>query len=326
MKILLQNKWKTNMGEAVLAKGARATLERAFPGAEIIENSGWSRKLIDMKQDGGLMNMLRMKVGMSKIRNEHMGRNAADLASLYDPDVIVIPGPSLHPEVYGAFCDIIGGDTPVLLLGTGSPRYDDETVAKSRQLIRANPADAVIVRNELAHSRYENSFSTLHEGIDNGFFINDWYTPPDFNGQLTALTFDKSPEPTNVETNSRIIRPHHTPFGMLYPDFLRHFFATGWSEEWYRNKGWFASDSLKDYLNVYANVDVTYTDRLHACVPTLAYGNKAVFDFDTPRQGVLDQTFIIERNGQLSVDRTEMEKQKSQQIELVRHVIETLTE
>lgn len=323
MKILLQKKWKTNVGEEVLAKGARATLERAFPDAEIVENSGWMRKVVGMKEDGGLANFVRDAVGLSRSRKAFMRDNAADLLEFHDPDVVVIPGPSLHPAVYGAFGDVVGGETPTLLLGTGAPRYDEETIEKTRAMIRTVPVDAAIVRNERA-TAYEDVIDEFHVGIDNGFFIDDWYTPPVFDETLTAITYDKTPEPDDLPANGRVIRPHHTPFGMLYPDFLRRFFATGWSEAWYRDDHWFASDTLTDYLNVYGNAEVTYTDRLHACVPTLAYGNEAVFDLDTPRQGILDREFVTERDGRLAVDREALAERKSEQVDLVRDVIESI--
>lgn len=324
MKILLQKKWKTNMGEEVLAKGALTTLERAFPDAEIVENSGWMRKVVGMKEDGGLVNFVRDAVGLPRSTKAFMRENATNLLELYDPDVVVIPGPSLHPEVYGAFGDVIAGETPTLLLGTGSPRYDEETVAKTRAMIRAITVDAAIVRNERA-TTYADVIDELHLGIDNGFFIDDWYTPPDFDEELTAITYDKSAEPDDIAESGRVIRPHHTPFGMLYPDFLRRFFATGWSEDWYRDEHWFASDTLRDYLDVYGNADVTYTDRLHACVPTLAYGNEAIFDRETPRKGVLDREFVNERDGRLTVDRAALTERKSEQVALVRDVIESIT-
>ena len=38
-----------------------------------------------------------------------------------------------------------------------------------------------------------------------------------------------------------------------------------------------------DYLSLYANCSTVYSDRVHACVATLAFGNKARLIDDTPR-------------------------------------------
>jgi len=51
----------------------------------------------------------------------------------------------------------------------------------------------------------------------------------------------------------------------------------------YKNHKIFFSEMADDYLSLYANCSTVYSDRVHACVATLAFGNKARLIDETPR-------------------------------------------
>ena len=46
---------------------------------------------------------------------------------------------------------------------------------------------------------------------------------------------------------------------------------------------WIVSDNPMDYLLLYRNASEVYSDRVHACIPTLAFGNKARLFSNSPR-------------------------------------------
>jgi hypothetical protein len=48
-----------------------------------------------------------------------------------------------------------------------------------------------------------------------------------------------------------------------------------------------ASDEPYTYLTIYAAVHLTLSDRVHACVATMAYGNKAMLFNESTRRDVL---------------------------------------
>jgi len=88
----------------------------------------------------------------------------------------------------------------------------------------------------------------------------------------------------------------------------------------------FVSDLVTDYLFLYANADVVRSDRIHACLPALTYGNRAQFYFDTPRANLFDRVPIdgdatsepvrfdmddLEREKDAQVDALEGESQRS---------------
>lgn len=72
-----------------------------------------------------------------------------------------------------------------------------------------------------------------------------------------------------------IIRPEHRHFPHI-------------THKIYKNPNGFASDEPWTYLNVYANVDFTLSDRVHACVATLAYGQRAMLFTPSPRSGLFE--------------------------------------
>jgi hypothetical protein len=57
----------------------------------------------------------------------------------------------------------------------------------------------------------------------------------------------------------------------------------------YRQKNSFSSDEPWTYLNVYANTEFTLSDRVHACVATLAYGKPAMLFTPSPRRALFER-------------------------------------
>ena len=52
------------------------------------------------------------------------------------------------------------------------------------------------------------------------------------------------------------------------------------------------SDYPLDYLFIYRNVAATHSDRVHACIPTLSFGNKAQLYSDSPRIALFENVGI----------------------------------
>ena len=55
----------------------------------------------------------------------------------------------------------------------------------------------------------------------------------------------------------------------------------------YRYKNSFCADIPHTYANIYAEADLTLSDRVHACAVTLAYGNSAYLFAKTKRSALL---------------------------------------
>lgn len=98
----------------------------------------------------------------------------------------------------------------------------------------------------------------------------------------------------------RVIRTDHR----FHPHFRRKI---------YRQNNSFAADLPYGYLNLYANAELTLSDRVHACAVTLAFGHSAMLFAKTDRLGLLGRAGaegISERPVRLDMDKLAEEKQK----------------
>ena len=53
-----------------------------------------------------------------------------------------------------------------------------------------------------------------------------------------------------------------------------------------------------DYLLLYRNASEVYSDRVHACIPTLAFGNKARLFSNSPRIALFENAKIPDVKGE----------------------------
>jgi Polysaccharide pyruvyl transferase. len=99
-----------------------------------------------------------------------------------------------------------------------------------------------------------------------------------------------------------------------------HRYSPMFRKKVYRYKNSFCADIPHTYLNIYAETELTLSDRVHACAVTLAYGNKAMFFAKTGRSSLLDRVGandISKRPTQI-----DMEKLNSEKIKLINYLKE----
>jgi hypothetical protein len=84
----------------------------------------------------------------------------------------------------------------------------------------------------------------------------------------------------------------------------------------------FVSDIPHTYLNLYANTEATFSNRVHACVATLAYGNQAKLFSTSPRAYLLDRLGATNIRNKLSkIDNAWLKSEKSAMIDFLRQVV-----
>ena len=319
MRILLRKTWNHNIGNGFLGKGALATLERAFPDAKIVELGHYGRFINQRQYSLSRKVAARLGQGLESDEKKRM-----KFFSSVDPDLVVLPGPILDETAYRIFEPTLRqaheNDVPIFLLGTGSPSYSSETQAYIHEMFNKYPPDAILTRNPLAYELYSDRIPRAYNGIDNAFYIDEWFDPVRIDHPFTALTFDKTDEP-KIEATRTVIRPQHRPYRpyiLSIFDRIKRKLSIGWQMVRYDDRNWFFSDSLEDYLFVYGNAETTHTDRIHAAVPTVVYGNQAKLYLDSPRTNIFDKDFIEQKNGYLSVNRSRLEDSKAQQVQKLR--------
>ncbi len=90
-----------------------------------------------------------------------------------------------------------------------------------------------------------------------------------------------------------------------------HRFHPHFRKKIYNQHNSFVADLPYGYLNLYANADLTLSDRVHACAVTLAFGHSAMLFAKTNRHGLLDRVGaknICENPVKLDMKKLEDEK------------------
>ena len=90
----------------------------------------------------------------------------------------------------------------------------------------------------------------------------------------------------------------------------------------YRHPNATAADEPWTYINICANADLTLTDRVHACVTTLAYGSPAMLFTPSPRAALFERLGLGDiRDRLVTLDPGLLEEEQEKQIDwLRRHV------
>jgi hypothetical protein len=343
MKIILLKTWISNIGNGFIDKGARLCLEKAFPNAEIMEVSGFPNQTVMQSgvkffaryigERSGKLGRPLVEFGKKRMENAPEVNNVLNIGEMIDADLAVLSGCILdiHLEWYmKTLKKIRDKEIPLILLGAGGLNYDPETQRGVRDCLKKLKTRALLTRDSIAYKCYSDYFETSYDGIDCGFFINDWYTPPKSEEEFVVATFDKTKEP-KIDTDYKIIRAHHESFNSPFSGFMT---AIGLililrarlkSVNFFKKPNFFVSDSLKDYLFLYYNAIETHSDRVHACVATLAYGNSARFYYGTTRAGLFDK--VVDRDIRkevVTIDKDKLKIEKEKQILALREAIKEI--
>ena len=107
-----------------------------------------------------------------------------------------------------------------------------------------------------------------------------------------------------------IIRPEHR--------FAPHI---GWKI--YRHGNAIVADEPFTYLTAYGGTSLTLSDRVHACVATLSYGNPAMLFSPSPRTYLFDRLGLSDiRKRPIILESKVLEKEKKDEIEFLKAAIE----
>ncbi len=119
-----------------------------------------------------------------------------------------------------------------------------------------------------------------------------------------GAALDRRKLPSRIEAFD-IVRPEHR----TNPHF---------SWKIYGQPGGIASDEPFTYFAVYGNSHLTLSDRVHACVMTLAYGNPAMLFSASPRGALFDRMNLGDiRRRPVTIDLDYLAREKSSEIEFL---------
>ena len=106
-----------------------------------------------------------------------------------------------------------------------------------------------------------------------------------------------------------IVRPEHRFFPHVTHKIYRNLNATASDEPW-------------TYINIYANADFTLSDRVHACVATLAFGHPAMLFTPSPRSALFGRIGLEDiKNKLVTMDMDYLREEQENEIEWLKNTL-----
>jgi len=215
------------------------------------------------------------------------------VAKIVKLDFLIIPGCVLTVpffKIYGKLLEekVKQGCKLVFLGASGNYYTDYEFDQVTNFLIKLKPF-AIITRDSIAYEHYKDLAEHSYNGIDNVFFVNKLNIPKlDTIISPYVVVNIELDQHKNIKDNleidlagKNVVYSNHKPFPYTKVTELV-------------KKGVMISDYPMDYLVLYKNAEAVYSDRVHACIPTLSFGNKATLFSESPRKALFQNVGINE--------------------------------
>ena len=336
--------WPTNIGNAFIDLGSIQSIKVAAPDSSIYTVSGYPRILFERKLRSQMEKMLekvyknraikklnrRTTYIKSKIlkRNQILKEpnnsleNCFDLGRTVKSDYATFSGMILYDSFIKRYKSIIldlkKKNVRIIFNGVGGPSYSEGEIVRVRKFLKEISPYAFVSRDEKAFECYQDLAEYSYDGIDCGFFVNDYFTPPKLDlPEYVILNFDKLREPKFNITDKIVIRTHHW-YSEEYGKIPRRYFTM---------PNTLISDSPDDYLALYSNTSAIFSDRVHACVVTLSYGRPAEL-FVGDDAEVLNRMSLFKRIGADSItnrltypDTERIEREKEKQVRFLYEIL-----
>ncbi len=288
--------WPTNIGNSFVNLGAIYSLKSALGiHGDVFHVGGMSNYLFNIK--GKLDNSL-------------------NIGEVVDCDYLVHAGMTMCDEhliasvpVYQQYAN---RGTKIIFAGGGAFKYNEEEVKIVRDALKKFPVYGLISRDRYAFEKYGDLAQHSYDGIDSALFIADCVQPVPLDvPEFDVMTFDQLKEPDIKHEEQLVFRTHHT----CWPNWIR--------PEYFENPKTLISDLPSDYLALYKQAKVTYSDRVHACIAALAFGNKAMyFSKNSPRIRMFNRIGVPDiLKMPVQLDMEQLKKEKEEQVAFLRRIM-----
>lgn len=300
MKILYPSShWATNIGNPFFNLGAMDLLASSHSNIEIIQTDLFGAKCFDLK--GRYL------------------KNAFNYTEWFDSDIdaIVFSGPMFDKNFSDLFEPMFRvaqkRGVKIILLTTGGIEYTDDEVTHCRSVLRKYPPFILTTRDRDTYENYGDLAEHSYDGICTAWFVNDFYSGYSSGSLSPYVTscFDITSEPSlnlrNIEIGSDNVVNSEVKHGTFQK--VKRLFQTGLPSEvdgfrvirpihccvkrvnrqLFFKPNSFVSQTPFGFLNLYRNTSLTVTDRLHAAVATMAFGNPARLYISSKRPKLLER-------------------------------------
>ena len=304
-----------NLDMKYLSGFPRLLFEKPTNQAKVIK---WFKKLYDFTLNRILKKSWTNEIKnyvISSIENINMKNinyeNFLDLSKYIETDYLVFSGCVLtKPELsrFGkTLMNLKNNGAKIIFNGVGGGTYiDSEIYFVSKFLEKLDPY-ALITRDDITYRNYGNYSKHSYSGLDCAFFLSDFYKPSKINLDYVVYNFDKTPEPI-IKQEKTIIRLHHSYFPEINKTFLE-------------KPNTLISDNPYECLDIYANAKMVYSDRVHACVPSICFNVPCQFHYETPRASLFERVGINLDEKPLNPDKQKIKAEKEKHIKFLSDII-----
>ena len=311
--------WATNIGNAFIDLGSMFALESATENTNVHLNSTYGR-WVSTQMKRGVQDFIKGNLGSVE--------NVFTLSKFAKADYVVQSGAILSEHWFDlqgdALVDVSERGANIILHGVGMTdgTYTESEIERTREWIEKIDPYAFISRDERAFESFAHIAEHSYNGIDCGFFVNETFDPIELDiSDYAVVNFDKREEPSSamlgIESETPTIRTHHS----FWLDFSISELKKMRKEYYYRDDV-LISDIPDDYLHVYAGSNGTCSDRVHACVGTMAYGNPAHLIHETPRSLLFERVGLGDiTEGLTEPDLDRLTKEKEAQVEFLSEIL-----
>lgn len=303
---LVSGFWGQNVGNAFFNLGGRRLLEEAGCAVSFVQ---------DMPAYATFRNERRGNYP-----------NAFPLLDHLDVDVVVLQGPLFtvnFANIWRAQLERLAErGVGWAVLGGAFRKYVAEEKQVAREVVADVPPRFLSTRDRPSAEMLAGLATPCRSGLDSAFFLPEAFEPPSMRTDFVTFTFDHYPEPRltpdpagAIAIGDALLSPRHRALGewaarrskahamasriggrpnrlpaeiagipIVRPD---HRTNPHLPFKIYKDANSIASDDPWTYLTLYANTSLTYSDRVHACVATIAYGRPAMFRNPGTRRSVL---------------------------------------
>lgn len=337
MKIgLFTSVYFNNIGNGFIDLGAEETLKAAMPNsAEIVKlsqcaNFAASLGFSFMIKENIIVRWLWEHVVQHFEKQIHdRTYNAISTLDIFSPakiaklDYLILPGCILTDAfftIYGKFLEEKSHQgCKFIFLGASGNYYTEKEIAIVKQWLAKLKPYAIMFRDSVAYGHYKDFSDNVYNGIDNVFFVNrlNLSKVETTMDPYVVLNFDiPKHDVYKKELERRFDRQHivytdHKPYPYIKVSKLA-------------KQNVMCSDYPLDYLFIYRNVIETHSDRVHACIPTLSFGNKAQIYSDSPRIALFENVGIDVtemKSHPVSLDANKLKAMQDEQIAFLKKLL-----
>lgn len=322
MRIAVENTTWNNIGDGFYQTSIQNLLQSLFPESTVSVFEGPMTRAF-------------------KPRYQWLESKAFDLGALEDADLYVLSGPILTNEFAKDYEHLIKrwreARKPYLILsahGISSAAID---------VLRPYPPIAISTRDEITYDALSGVPTERMNGVCFAFFVSRTIKPCDIvkDAQFITSSFYKSMEPSLMMAGSNgpvehrlklgditlyrksgffhrgAIVKHLVPF-KTFPESVgaykiirvNHDIGMRVPTSHYAYPNSFFSYNPSGYLSLYKHTACTVTDRVHAAVVTMSYGNPAIYCSSSNRDGLFSAQGITSRqDGVLRIKPEVLDKQ-----------------